>query len=287
MKAAKRTGRHPARWMLLAAVMILAMIPLLSQKLELTVYELTSDRIPAGETIRLAVLADLHNREYGEDNEALADWIAELQPDLILMAGDMFSKNSSDTGTVLSLCRKLTETAPVFFGLGNHEGTLLYDRGIPLDTLLQEAGVTVLVNTSQTIWIRQTPIAVGSVAVSREIYDTYAKAFVEQFEQEKTFRLMIAHMPSLFYEKMADTHLDLAVSGHYHGGILQIPGIGGVFSLDDGLFPRYCQGMFQLENSKLIVSRGMGDSHPVPRIHNPPELILVDIRGEETEDSNF
>lgn len=94
-------------------------------------------------------------------------------------------------------------------------------------------------------------------------------------------KILIAHFPDLFYEKLADVNVDLAVAGHYHGGQVQLPLVGGVYSVDNGLFPQYCNGMFSLTNGHLFVTRGLGNSHRSPRINNRPEIAVIDINARK------
>ena len=253
-----------------------------SEELEVTFYQLPSAKLPPGETIRLAVLADLHNREYGEKNADLIEEIRSQKPDLILMAGDMVNYFETRTDIVVDLCKALQEIAPVFYGLGNHEGTLIYASGIPLHEELREAGICVLINDSQRITVRDTEFYIGGTAVSEENYEKHGKTFLDRFWEKETdaFKLLISHFPSLYYEILADIPMDLGICGHYHGGQIQIPGLGGLYSVKHGLFPQYCQGIYQLENASIFVSRGMGSGHKIPRINNRPELAFIDIISE-------
>ena len=267
-----------------AVLLVILGIKLCSQEMEVNFYHLYSPKVEGGQTIRLAVLSDLHNKEFGEENCELVEEIKLLEPDLILMAGDMVNQYDSDVSVVVSLCERLMEVAPVYFGLGNHEGTMIYEVGIPLDDKLKDIGVNVLVNSMEEIQIKDTPVLIGSVSVGPTLYDQYAKDFVEQFEREgsdSALKLMISHRPALYYDKMAKTKLDLGVCGHLHGGQIRIPFFGGVYSVKEGLFPKYCAGMYELENSRIFVSRGLGNNHRFPRINNRPELAVIDINARE------
>lgn len=269
------------KWLLISAVllMILLLLILDSRRLEVTHYTLPSNKLAPGQSIRLAVLADLHNREFGEGNSELIRDIREQKPDLIIMAGDMFTYTEEDTQTVQDLSRHLVELAPVYFGLGNHESAMIFQYGMDIHETLEEIGVNVLISEDRELRVNGVLLSIGSISGSETEYDEWCAGFVEEFAaQTEPFKLMISHVPSLYYEKMADTPLDLGICGHYHGGQVRIPGLGGVFSMLHGLFPKYCDGMFQLENSVIFVSRGLGSSHKVPRINNRPELAIIDIK---------
>lgn len=252
-----------------------------SEELETDFFHFGTEKVTSNETIRLVVLSDLHNAEFGENNIELVEKIRKLSPDLILMAGDMVDKNSSNTDIVVSLCKQLVEIAPIYYGLGNHEGTMMYVNGLRVDGLLRDVGVTVLVNQSADVTIKNTAISIGSVATGINNFDEYSVPFMEEFEQKDTLKILIAHFPDLFYERLADVKVDLAISGHYHGGQVQIPFLGGLYSADHGLFPQYCNGMFSLTNAKLFVTRGLGNSHKFPRINNRPEIAVIDVNSRK------
>lgn len=256
-------------------------IGIFSEKLQTTFFHLYSEKITNTQTIRLVVLSDLHNAEFGEDNSELIEKVQKLSPDLILLAGDMVDKNSDNTEIVLSLCAQLKEIAPVYYGLGNHEGTMMYVNGNRIDSDLRAEGIKVLINDSENVTVKGTTLSIGSVATGLADFDEYSAPFVEQFEQKDTLKILIAHFPDLFYEKLADVNVDLAVAGHYHGGQVQLPLVGGVYSVDNGLFPQYCNGMFSLTNGHLFVTRGLGNSHRSPRINNRPEIAVIDINARK------
>ena len=72
---------------------------------------------------------------------------------------------------------------------------------------------------------------------------------------------------------------DLILCGHAHGGQWRLPGLpGGLLAPDEGLFPKYSGGRYDMGGTVLIVSRGLArESTRVPRLYNPPELVIVEI----------
>lgn len=242
---------------------------------EETFYHVQSDKI--SDDMRVVLLSDLHNSEFGPENNMLVERIAALEPDMIVAAGDMVNEYDKDTSVAVNLCRQLLEIAPVYYGFGNHEGTLVYDEKVPLDGELSAIGVTVFYNDSRTVEVKGNVIDIGAVGTPPKMFDEYSAEFIEEYVKSDHFKLLIAHFPSLFYEKLADENIDLALCGHFHGGQVQIPGVGGLYSLDYGFFPKYCDGIFELQESTVIVSRGLGNSRKIPRINNKPELVIVDI----------
>lgn len=243
-----------------------------------TFYRVSSEKI--GENVRAVVLADLHNNVFGQDNEPLVLKIRKLEPDVILMAGDMVNEDDPDVSVILNLCRQLKEIAPIYYCLGNNEGVLMYAPDgpqIPLDTELIEEGVTVLYNNSVDTEICGNQISIGAVTSDPDDFTEMSQEFITGFEQSWNYKILLAHYPTLFYDWLADANIDLSVSGHFHGGQIRLPGGAGLFHKDVGFFPKYCYGKFNLTNGELIVSRGLGNHEKIPRINNRPELVVIDI----------
>lgn len=252
---------------------------LLSDELEVTFHHLYSPKIAGGESIRVVVLSDLHNREFGSDNTDLVDRITVLKPDIIAIAGDMVNADDGNLDVVLALCGKLTGIGPVYYSPGNHESNLMYEKGSPIEEKLLEQGVHVLVNRAEEVTVHRTPLLIGGLTTSTEGYELYGAEFFKEYEKSNAFKLLIAHYPSLYYEALADGEVDLGISGHYHGGQIRLPVLGGLYHGDAGFFPMYSGGMYQLSNGTLFVSRGMGGHNGFPRINNRPELAVIDING--------
>lgn len=245
---------------------------------ETTFYRVTSQKI--GEPVRAILMTDLHNSEFGKKNENLIERIKNLEPDLILMAGDMVNNDTPDVSVVVNLCEQLGKIAPVYYSLGNHEGDLMYlESGyqIPLDTELFQLGTTVLYNNCVDVEVKGNKFSIGVAGSNPDNYETVSAEFIGEFEQKEEFKLLLSHYPTLYYDCLAEAQIDLAVAGHFHGGLIRLPNGTGLYHADTGFFPKYCYGKFQLKNGFLVVSRGLGNHGKIPRINNTPELVVIDI----------
>ena len=280
-KTRKRRVRRTLCVLLAAAALLFCGWKLTSEELEVTFHHLYSPKIAGGENIRVAVLSDLHDREFGPENQELVERIASLKPDLIAVAGDMVNAKDGDPSVILNLCGRLVEIAPVYYGPGNHESNLMYEQGSPIESQLLELGVHVLVNRAEETTIHRTPLLVGGMPTSPEDYETYGAEFFQEYEKSGAFKLLITHYPGLYYEALAEARVDLGICGHYHGGQVRLPLLGGLYHGDVGLFPRYSGGMYALDNGTIFVSRGMGGHNGLPRINNRPELAIIDINGRQ------
>ncbi|MBE5956544.1 MAG: hypothetical protein E7253_08830 [Lachnospiraceae bacterium] len=255
-----------------------------------TNYVLTS--VKATVPIRIAHLSDVHNREYGKDNQGLIEAVAAADPDAIFITGDSVSSKDEDVTPAVSLVERLAKIAPVFFSYGNHDlnNDALYNRN--LGDMFEEAGATVLDFEYEDIEIKNQKIRIGGFYgfgfgksyietgdVKPEEYN-----FLKDFQDTARYTMLLAHLPVVWleYNGLEDWDIDCIFSGHSHGGQIVLPILGPVIAPDQGWFPDRVSGHFTAETGKtqVIVSRGLGDSVKVPRINNEPELVVVDVVPE-------
>lgn len=288
-----KKSRRPGRWkiILLDVFITLLFIALIAFALVRNIqynrthytaefYQLSSRKL--SHSIRVVFLTDVHLREYGADNCDLVEDIQNLSPDLILLGGDLVTDTVSDYDNMLSLCRQLTEIAPVCGVLGNHEDVKIfiqYDK--ELVQRFMDAGVQILRNEEARFDLYGNTISVLGVEGNPKDFASYgAKEFMDAANQESDydFRICVCHVPTYFSEVLQDYNFELGLAGHTHGGIVRIPKLGPLYSAEEGFFPTYAGGSFLLDNgATLIDSRGLGDSSQWPRINNIPELTVVDI----------
>jgi predicted MPP superfamily phosphohydrolase len=55
-----------------------------------------------------------------------------------------------------------------------------------------------------------------------------------------------------------------------------------VFAPDEGLFPKHTAGVYQAGETRMVVSRGLGNGTPYPRLWNGPELVVVTMKRAGT-----
>ena len=97
------------------------------------------------------------------------------------------------------------------------------------------------------------------------------------------FSILLSHRPE-YFDVYASHAIDISFSGHAHGGQIRFPFIGAILAPHQGFFPKYSAGMYQINTSRLILSRGLGNSLFPFRIFNHPELILVSLESKCTHD---
>ena len=240
------------------------------------------------EPIRLVQLTDLHGMIFGEENHILIDLVTEAGPDLILMTGDMVDRRDDNADVACALIRALTEIAPVFYCYGNHEYNWMAAHGESLTAVLEEAGAVVLDVSWLDMEVKGQPIRLGGYhgyyrqpgmyQVTDEEYRRQMD-FCDDFENTDRYKILMNHVPTAWLEWgcMDTCPVDLVLSGHYHGGLVRLPLIGGLYAPYVGLFPKYTGGLFEGAQADCILSTGMGPGAGIPRINNLPEVTVVDL----------
>ena len=255
--------------------------------LSVSYYQVCSSKVP--EPVRILHLTDLHNKTFGKDNEDLLAEAQALGPDIILFTGDLVTSWEEDTHVAAELISELTQLAPVYISLGNHEQGHEDTFRSNLTALFEDAGAQVLEFAWTDVQTGQQTLRIGGFSGFGfgESYIPTGDArpreleFLREFQDTENCTLLMGHQPAawLLHSCLDEWSIDLVFSGHVHGGQFLIPGIGGVYGPDLGFFPGRLEGLFPSADgsSNLVLSRGLGNSVPVPRLNNAPQLLVLDI----------
>lgn len=243
---------------------------------------------------KIIFLSDLHNRMYGEENERLLESIRNQHPDLILIGGDMLvRKDGNSYDKTVHFLAKLPGICPVYCANGNHEQKLKelpdkYEQSYEeYKKALTASGIHMLENASETVKLEEVPVKLSGLEIPLGAYARFGrkelslKEITDRIgEHGDDYQILLAHHPGYMKEYLA-YGADLILGGHYHGCVVQLPWIGGVISTNFTLFPKYSGGIYQEGEQTAVVSRGLG-THSVPlRLWNWPELIVLELSGNE------
>lgn len=243
--------------------------------------------------VKAVVVADLHNKRYGKENNILLAAIREQKPDVILIAGDILTAQPGKTmEPAIHFLRELAREFPVYYGNGNHEHRLkLYPRTYgdmagEYGQALEDMGIGPLVNSH--VDLAECGITVYGAEIARNYYKRFKQTSMDKeymgqllgMPDNSRYTVLLAHNPD-FFPEYAQWGADLTVAGHVHGGVVRIPFLGrGVISPGLRLFPKYDGGIFREGEAVMLLSRGLG-MHTIPvRLFNPGELWVVDFKPE-------
>ena len=264
-------------WLLLAGLLFCLWVGFENHFPMVSRYTVSHAGIPASFSgFRIAQISDLHNMEFGKNNERLIALLKAEKPDLIVITGDLVDGNHTDIPVAVEFCRQAVEIAPVYFSVGNHERVMDFPA---LKKELDQIGVTVLRNQSAFIARGKDRIALHGV-MDYGYEGSTAEALGWREKMPEYYTILLAHHPQFF----SDYHregMDLIFSGHTHGGQFRLPGIGGLIAPSDsgGFFPEYDGGQYFLGDSCMIVSRGLGNSILPFRINNRAEIVIAELQS--------
>ncbi len=259
-------------------VSVLFVVNAFDKNLVVREYRIRSQKIKA--PLDLVILSELHGSNYGTGQTDLIEKIRSLDPDGIVLLGDLLDRRSSWSDFV-ALLDGIADLAPTFFVTGNHE--IWTEKVYEIKALVRSYGIQVLEGDCVFPELSGQRLQVCGTDDPR-VYSGYMDQ-VRRIVAEgavSEFSVLLSHRPDPeIIQQFEANQFELILSGHTHGGQWRIPGLfNGLYAPGQGLFPRYSGGLYPLRHGSLIVSRGLTqDSFGFPRLFNPPELVLVWLEG--------
>lgn len=231
--------------------------------------------------IRALHLSDFHASD-GVSLDAIEKAIdlgVEHKPDVIFLTGDYITWEITNEQAYRKILIKLSEAAPTFACIGNHDGGLWagsshgYKDSRKVEALLRSAGIRVLVNQTDRIQLAGRTIKVVGLG------DLWSKlAMPEQvLERHRTtdeIVVVLSHNPDS-KTLLQSFDWDLTLCGHTHGGQLVIPilGLRPFLPVRDKTFP---EGILSWENRHIHITRGVGNLHGL-RFNCRPEVSILNL----------
>lgn len=261
------------------------------KRFETAAYHLHSTKIKHKDgKMRFAFLSDLHGVLHGENNVRLLEAIDAGKPDAILVTGDMYVYRSFvSVMDAYHFLKKLAQKYPVFYSPGNHEQKMAEDQEgsryvRAYERNLEQAGVYFLHNESFLFETGQEKAQIWGLELPLRFYRKPFSPVLRQEQlnrllpsgQEDDVKILLAHNPAYAGNYFA-WGADLILSGHYHGGVVQLPGGRGLISPQFRPFAPYSHGQIRRDGQSMIVSPGLGEHTVRVRIHNPRQLIFITI----------
>lgn len=243
-------------------------------------------------------ITDVHDKEFGPANQRLLEAVRDARPDGILLGGDlMVSKGEGDLDVSFRLLEGLSGLAPVFYGMGNHELRLRLERETygnhyqRLEQRARELGIVLL---------RNRRAAFGEIDITgAELSPVfYRKLFLEKpvampsgylakrlgTPDSSRFQLLLMHSP-LYFSQCREWGADLTLSGHFHGGTIRLPLLGGLMTPQYQFFVPWCAGSFEQDGKWMMVGRGLGTHSINIRLNDKPQLLVIRLEPEGKKES--
>ena len=240
--------------------------------LQVSSFVIESEELPlAFDGFRIAQVSDLHNSGLWE---RVAAELEETKPDIIVLTGDLIDSSRTDVAAALAFAERATDIAPCYYVSGNHEA---WSPG-HWDALcegLSRAGVVMLEDEKTTL--ERDGETMTLIGLRDPAFGGDQASVLNALTAGEGYTIALSHRPERF-RLYVGAGVDLVFSGHAHGGQFRIPLVGGLIAPDQGFFPEYDAGLYEMEDTVMLVSRGIGNSIIPMRIHNRPELVIAELK---------
>ncbi len=255
-------------------ILVIIMLPLIiflhmqNNWLEVTKYEIEFDNLPESfNGYKLVHISDLHDSNFGNNHEILIKEVEKLNPDIIVISGDFIDRTRFDLERSMKFIEGVVNKYDVYYVTGNHEFATRKTNEIV--EALRSAGVTVL--RDEKVQIKKGDDVIDIVGIDDPLF----REDLPTFDIDK-FTIMISHRSELtnYYRS---SNVDVVFTGHAHGGQFRFFN-QGIASPGQGWLPKYSQGVHDLDNTKLVISRGLGNSLFQQRLFNRPEIVFVEFK---------
>lgn len=236
--------------------------------------------------VRIAFLADLHVGSHTNDVNRLSRLVAvttELRPDLVCLGGDYVNGMLFGGGRVppeifASILSRLEAPLGTFAILGDHDITY---GAREISAALQRANIIVLEDQVVSLRFEDQEIALVGVTPDANLLCPLVRQASPHIPL-----IILAHDPAAFAHLPSEVHLPhLMLSGHTHGGQIQLPLIGPIVNASRAPLS-WSYGCVTKNGHHLYVTSGIGTSGIPVRIGIPPEIALLEINGSPVGQSS-
>lgn len=282
-----------------------------------TEYSVESERIPAEfDGFRIVQVSDLQSEYFGRGQKNLLEKVRRANPDMIVFTGDLADRNHTDYQASLTAIEGLVQIAPVYYVNGNHELALPQEEISQMYDSMKSAGAVLLFDEAAVIEKKGAALRLmgiseetvyesklrgqfgaeaengeesGAVFGREKISDTdidgsvildKMKELAEPPLSIKNFSILLVHEPQ-FLETYACGGFDLIFAGHAHGGQIRLPFTQGLFAPGQGILPGLTAGVHTCGKTKMVISRGLGNSTFPFRLFNRPEIVFAKLVKKE------
>lgn len=256
--------------------------------LKVTKYTIENNKLPKSlDNLKIVHISDVHSKLFGKDNKIFIDKVKNINPDIIIMSGDIIDDSCEDIEGYIKNFKELYSLYPTYYSIGNHERKLGIKKYNKYIELLKENNANVIINGSCYYEKNGEKIKINALKFRENMQpkvltEDKKNKFIKYMENKlkdlntSEFNILIAHDPENFelYEKL---NVDLIFSGHVHGGLIRFGKIC-LLSPRRKFFPKYSYGKNNINNTTIITSSGIGNASIPIRLFNRPEIVEVIVK---------
>ena len=234
--------------------------------LKIHYYNFPSNNIPASfKDLKIVQFSDLLYEPSNEKNlNKLVEKINNEKADIIIFSGDLLKEGvkyqDKDYNKLKDTLKKMDASLYKYATIGDNDQKYLEEY----KDILYEGEFNLLDNDSTLLFYKdENPIKIIGLTDTSDIESLLTS------EIEYKYILAITHKPDNF-KKISNYNIDVTLSGHSLGGIINIPFYGGLIKKDGA--KKYVNGSYTLNNSTLVISNGLGYHKFNFRLFNSPSI---------------
>lgn len=237
-------------------------------------YKVVDSMLPTSfHGFKIVHFSDLHYQSTFDYNDLkhLVNEINRLKPDVVVFTGDLTDQDTliqeEDIEALKEQLNQIEATTGLYAVRGNHD----YANNT-FDLVFQNTSFKILDNNYDLIYSHgTTPILITGIGSMLQNDDDIVQAF-NYIDSESLYTISLFHEPDMIDKVKNYNHVNLALSGHSHNGQVVIPKIGAVLRVDGA--KKYPNSYYQVGDTKLYVSGGLGTSLYKLRLFNRPSINL-------------
>lgn len=231
----------------------------------------------ASKKVKLVQITDTQLGEFYslEQLEKVVNKINKIDADIVVFTGDLIDNASKydEVNKVSQVLSKINCKIGKYAIYGNHDygggGVRYYEK------IMKESGFIVLKNESARVKVNNKIINI--LGADDGLLGNHSVKKTVKGIKDSEVNILLIHEPDLI-DKYERYPINLALSGHSHGGQVYIPFYGPIKKTT--LAQKYTKGFYDLRNeekTKLYVNTGLGNTKVPFRFFNIPEITLFNL----------
>ncbi len=227
--------------------------------------------------IRIVHFSDLHLEYLTKREKRVIEIVNEIAPDLILFTGDFFNLSFQQNPETFQEVIQFFKAIHAKEGVFGVTGSPSVDLDESINTISSEMPLKLLNDECIDLNINGLDINLIGLGCTHQPSKDINRLEPLLKKGQYDLRILLYHSPDIA-PAIESLPIDLQLSGHTHGGQVQLPVFGPIYT--NSLYGlQFSSGLYQVNDSPyLILSRGLGfEGLAIPRVRflSPPEVGLI------------
>jgi uncharacterized protein len=244
--------------------------------LEITELELRLPRLdPEFDGFRMVQISDIHMDSWMNRRRLceVVRLVNDFKPDMVAITGDFVTHRPKNFARpLIESLSEIQSVHGVGAVLGNHDH---WSNPGEVRSIIHESGLIDLNNDVHTLKRGGACLHFAGLDCIMEGKDRL-DVVLEKLPEEGA-AILLAHEPDIADESAASGRFDLQISGHSHGGQVNLPLVGPPYLPE--FAEKYPKGLYQIDGMMLYTNRGLGMVHMPFRFNSRPEMTVYTLRS--------